>query len=209
MGALVQLLLSASALLDFPFVLGGHGYDTGVMPRGEPRGDDDGEGGIGVGWIVAVLLLTLVTAALLVSLNPSNAWAKLKAVAPMASIVVIIAAPLLVWAGSSEGDEETLIVERASGVTGAPEFLISLADEDLNTLETTNGKRAVRVECLGREGQVVLDSEQRWPFISEPGYDYPHAHQAASAEQLQRADRCRLRGTRVRLEADVKGALTG
>jgi hypothetical protein len=203
---MMQLLFSVFALLDLPTVLGGHGYlpSSGREPRG-----DDGAGGIGMASIVAVLVLALVTVGLLVWLSPSSARAKLKALAPRALTVVIIAMPLMVWAASSGGDEKNLIVERATGLTGAPELLLSLADKDLNTLETTKGKRAVRVECLGREGQVVLHAEHRWPFISERGYDYPHAHQPAKAEQLQRADRCRLRGTRVRLEADVKGALTG
>jgi hypothetical protein len=201
----MQLLLSA--LLDIPTFIGGHGYDTGALPRPESGGDDGGEG-IGMASIVAALGLSVITVGILIWLDPSNARAKLKAVLPGAPIVVLIAAPLVVWAGSSGDDEKGLIVERATGLTGAPEFIVSLADEDLNTLKTTDGKSAVRVECLGREGTVVLTAKQSWPFINEPGYDYPHAHQAASREQLQQADRCRLRGTRVRLEADVKGALT-
>ena len=35
------------------------------------------------------------------------------------------------------------------------------------------------MECLGRDG-LVLGARQRWPFVTEPGYDYPHVHQAAS-----------------------------
>jgi hypothetical protein len=155
-----------------------------------------------------VLFLALFTIALLVSLNSSGAIAKLKAFGPKALIVVVIAAPLIAWAASSSGDEKSLIIERWTNDTGAPELIVSLGKRDLNTLDATNGKRAVRVECVGREGQVVLDAKLRWPFLNDPGYDYPHVHQAASREQLQRADRCRLRGTRVRLEADVKGALT-
>lgn len=202
----MRLLLFVSALLDLSFILGGHSYDFDGLSRGDSGGDHE-ESGIGVGWILAVLFLALFTVGLLVSLDPSGAIAKLKAVAPRALIVVLIAAPLIGWAASSRSEEKSLIVERATGLTGAPELLVSLADEDLNTLRTTNGTRVVRVECVGRDGQVVLDAEQKWPFINEPGYDYPHAHQAASPEQLQRADRCRLRGTRIRLEADVTGAL--
>jgi hypothetical protein len=213
---MIPLLLSVSAALDFPIIVGGHGYDFGGSSRGEPRGDDGG-GGIGMASIVAVLFLTLVTVGLLAWLSRREKGSRdengvralrVKSVAPIALTVGLIATPLLLWTVSSGGDEKSLIVERATGITGSPEFLVSLGDKDLNTLETTNGKRTVRVECLGREGQVVLDAKQKWPFINEPGYDYPHIHQAASQEQLQRADRCRLRGTRVRLEADVEGALT-
>jgi hypothetical protein len=200
-------LLAVFALLDFPFILGGHLYDVGGSPRGEPRGDDEA-GGIGMASLIAVLIVTLVAVGLLVWLSPSSAGRKLKALAPMA-LPVAVAAPLILWAATSGGDEKSLIVERATGLSGAPELIISLGDQGLNTLETTNGKRAVRVQCLGREGHVVLDAKLRWPFIiSERGYDSPHVHQSASAEQVRRADRCRLRGTRSRLEADVEGALT-
>ncbi|MGH2946129.1 MAG: hypothetical protein ACRDPC_07720 [Solirubrobacteraceae bacterium] len=159
--------------------------------------------------IVAVLVLALVTVGLLVWVSPSSARAKLKAAAPRAFTVVIIAMPLMVWAASSGGGEESLIVERSTALTGAPELLVSLADKDLNTLNTTKGKTTVRLECVDREGHVVLDAEHRWPLLLERGYDYPHAHQVASLEKVQQADRCRLGGTRIRLETEVEGALTG
>jgi hypothetical protein len=201
----MQLL---ALLLDIPSLEAGHQYDFRDVPPGESDGGGE-VGGIGMPWIIAVVVLALVAVAVLVSLNPSKAIARLKAVAPKALILVIIATPLIAWAASSNGGEqESLIVERWTNDAGAPELIISLGTKDLNTLETTNGKRTVGVECVGRDGIVVLAAEQRWPFIDgEPGYDSPHAHQAASREQLQRADRCRLRGTRVRLEADVTGVL--
>jgi hypothetical protein len=213
-----QLFLSA--LLDFPIILAGHeGSITGKRSPDAGSGAEDG-GGIGMAPIIAVIVLAVVTVGLLVWLNRQEKASvgeqgagslKLRSVAPAGFIAAIIAMPLIVWAASSGGDEEkSLMVERSTSRTGAPEFILTLGEDDLNTLETTNGKRAVRVECLGREGQMVLDAKQRWPFRSkEPGYDYPHTHQAASRQQLQQADRCRLRGTRVRLEAEVEGALTG
>jgi hypothetical protein len=197
-------------LLDVPFIEAGHQYDFRDVPPGESSGEGGG-GGIGTVWIVAVGLLALVVVALFVSLNPSKAIARLKAVAPKALILVVIAVPLIAWAASSGGDEQqSLVVERWTNDAGAPELIIWLGEKDLNTLETTDGKRTVQVECVGRDGQVVLDAEQTWPFVdNEAGYDAPHAHQPASREQLQRADRCRLLGTRVQLETDVTGALTG
>jgi hypothetical protein len=197
-------------LLDVPFIEAGHQYDFRDVPPGESTGEGGG-GGIGTVWIVAVGLLALVVVALFVSLNPSKAMARLKAVAPKALILVVIAVPLIAWAASSGGDEQqSLVVERWTNDAGAPELIIWLGEKDLNTLETTDGKRTVQVECVGRDGQVVLDAEQTWPFVdNEAGYDAPHAHQPASREQLQRADRCRLLGTRVQLETDVTGALTG
>jgi hypothetical protein len=215
---MIPLLLSIVGALDLPIIVAGHQYDFGSSPPGEP-GDDDGGGGIGMASIVAVLFLTLVTVGVLAWLNRREQGSsaenrvralKMKSIAPLALTVVLIATPLALWTASSGDEDETLIVERATGVTGSPEFIVYLEDDDLNTLKTTHGKRTVRVECLGREGQVVLDSKQRWPFTNnEPGFDSPHIHQAASREQLQQADRCRLRGTRVRVEADVEGGLAG
>jgi hypothetical protein len=207
----MRLLPSVLELVDFSSVLAGHGYDVGGSSRGDSSGSDD-EGGISMPWILAVVVMALVTVGILVSLNPSSAIAKLKMFAPKALILVIIATPLIAWTASAGGDEkndgQSLIVERATAANGAPELLVSLGDDDLNTLETTNGEKVVRVECVARNGEVVLDAKQRWPFVDEPEFDYPHAHQPASREQLQRAYRCGLRGTRIRLEADVKGALT-
>ena len=195
-------------LLDVPSIEAGHQYDFRDVPPGESGGGE--EGGIGAPWIIAVVVLAVAAVAVLVSLNPSKAIARAKAAAPKALILVVIAAPLVAWAAFSSGDEQqSLTVERWTKDAGAPELIIWLGEKDLNTLETTNGKRTVQVECVGRDGQVVLDAEQTWPFVdNEAGYDSPHAHQPASREQLQRADRCRLRGTRARLEADVTGALT-
>jgi hypothetical protein len=204
-------------LLDSSLVLAGHGYDFRGSPSGDSGGGDNG-GGLSMEWIVAVLLLALVTVAVLMWLNrreegPGDGDGaramKLKSVAPLAFTVAVIAAPLVVWTTSSGGDEKSLTVERWTSPTGARELLVSLGDDDLNTLKTTNGRKTVRLECRGRQGQAVLDARQKWPFIRETGYKYPHAHQAATSEQIQRADRCRLSGIGKRLEADVEGALTG
>jgi hypothetical protein len=204
---MTQLLLSVSALLDFPTFFGGHTYDTGATPFRDSGGGSGG-GGISMGWVAAVLLLTVFTAGVLVSLDPSGARAKLQSVGPAAVMAVVILAPLMLWAASpGGGDEPNLLVERATTRAGNPELIVYLGEDDLNTLRTTKGKRAVSLECLGRRGQVVLKARKRWPFINERGFDYPHVHQPAGVGQVHRVDRCRLRGTRVRLEADVEGAL--
>jgi hypothetical protein len=183
-------------------VLGGHnGYGKEIRESAA-----NGEGGIATAWIVAVAVLAVGTIGLLVCLSSSDTKAKLRRVAPGLFIAAVMATPLMVWASTSGGDDQSLIVERATSPTGTPELIVSLGEDDLNSLDTTNGKRAVRVQCLGRGGQMVLEGAQKWPFATEPGYDYPHAHQAATAEQLRGADRCRLDGTHVRLEADVGGA---
>jgi hypothetical protein len=206
------------SLLDSSLVLAGHGYDFAGAPSGEGAGDDDG-GGLSMEWIVIVALLAVVTLGILWWLNkreqePVDAAGasafKLTSVAPVVFTVAVIAAPLVLWTTASGGDDKALMVERFRNVdTDAPELLISLGDEELNKLTTTGGKTSVRIECIGRQGQPVLTGRQKWPFIRERGYEYPHAHQAATPEQVQRADECRVRGTRVTLDADVEGALTG
>jgi hypothetical protein len=202
----IALLSLVLAQIDFPWVLAGHGYDVGGGPARDGSGVDD-EGGISTRWIVAVLLVALITAGVLVSLDPGAARKKLRSVGPKALIAVFIAAPLVAWTASAGGEKKGLIVERAIGPSGAPELLVSLGDEELNTLGMTNGATFVRVECVGRDGQVVVDGRHRWPFTGEVSFDSPHAHQPASRKQLRQADRCRLRGTHARLEADVEGAL--
>jgi hypothetical protein len=193
-------------LFDLP--LAGHGYDVGGSSGGGSGGGGDDEGGISTIWIVALACLALVTVGVLLWLNPSGARLNVRSIAPKVLIAVIIAAPLVAWTVSSRGGEENLIVERWTAPDGTPELLVSLGEDNLNTLETTNGKRVVRVECVGDEGRVILDDEQKWPFPNEANYDYPHVHQAASRDQLLQAETCRLRGASVELEADVEGSLT-
>lgn len=194
------------SLADFPTILAGHGIDLGTSPRGDSTGNS-GDGGLSLPWIIAVIVLIVATIGILISLNPSAAAARLKTVVPATLLLLIIAGPLVAWTSLSKGAPKGLMVERAIGVDGAPELLVSLGDAALNTLKTTNGKLLVRISCVGRSGDPVLDVEQKWPFIDEPGYKYPHAHQPARRDQLQRVDRCRLRGTSIVLEAAVKGAL--
>jgi hypothetical protein len=196
--------------MRFLLPLAGHtGYNPGNVTPGDSAGDGGGSGGLGAPWIFAAIGVALIAVTVLVWLSPASTRARLRALAPKMLILVVIAAPLVVWAAASQrGGGEKLIVERWVNPAGALELIVSLADEGMNTLETTDGRRAVRIECVDRDGQVVVDAERPWPFRNnEEGYDYPHIHQAATREQLQRADRCELRGTRVRLEADVKGVL--
>ena len=197
-------------LRDLPAILAGHAYDTGQQ-RQEPSGSaGEGGGGIPTTSLVAVLLIALVTVAVLVWISP-GARARARSLAPLALLAGVVLTPLIAWtvasSSSSEEDRAPLLVDRAKGLKGEPELLVSLTDETLNTLPMTGGRRAVRVICVDRDRQVVLDDRQRWPFIDERGYDYPHVHQAASTEELGRVERCVLHGTRTRLAADVKGAL--
>lgn len=202
----VRRLLFLVAVDLFPTILAGHGLDVGASSRRESDGDDE-VAGLSMPWILAAGSLALITAGVLLWLNP-GARTRLKAVAPMAVIAIIIAAPLVAWTASAREDKvKSLMVKRETALTGAPELLVSLGEDDMNSLKTSNGKKVVRVVCVGRDGQVVIDRKKEWPFVYERGYDYPHAHVLASRAQVRRAQRCRLRGTRVLLEADVEGRL--
>lgn len=204
---MIRRLLVFVALDFLTTILAGHGYDVGASSRRESNGDDE-IAGLSMPWILAAGGLALITAGVLVWLNP-DLRKRARSVAPMAVIVLIIAAPLVAWTATSGDDEKrpNLMAERSTALTGAPELLISLGEDDLNRLQTTGGKRAVRVVCVGRDGRVVLDVRKRWPFVDELGYDFPHTHLVTSRAQVQQAQSCRLRGTRMLLEADVEGRL--
>ena len=128
----------------------------------------------------------------------------LRRYAPAIVIVVLVAAPLAIWAassgGSSDGDKEGLIAERGVSLTGAPELVLSIA----GPAEVTSGASSVRVECTDKDGNVIVKAEQPWPFIEEPGFPYAHVHQGGDAEKIEGARRCRVLGTNKRLEAAVR-----
>lgn len=204
---MIPLLSLLLAQVDIPWIVAGHGYDVGTGPPREGSEVDDEEREIGTRWIVAAVLVALIAAGALVALDPSAARRKLSRFGPRALILVLIIAPLVVWTASAGDEEDPLTVERTFDVDGEPELLVALGDEKLNTLAMTDGKRAVRVECVGRDGEVVVASAHRWPFVDDVGFDAPHAHQPGSRDDVERVDRCRLLGTREQFEAEVKGVL--
>ena len=210
-----------STLFDSVLILAGHGDSITGNPSA-PAGDVDDDRGIGIVPIAGVILLGLGVVVLLMWLNRQESEegdlavgadgasaVRLKSVAPLALIAAVIGAPLILWTASSGGDDKKLLVERYTNDKGNPELLVSLAEDDLNTTKATKGKLSVQLQCTGRDGQRVLVARQTWPFLKEKGYEYPHAHQAATSEQVRRADTCRLVGAGPGLKADVKGALSG
>jgi hypothetical protein len=123
--------------------------------------------------------------------------------APVAVILLLVAAPLAIWAATSGGSDEEqkgLIVERSVGLNGEPELVISIAGD----VQVTSGASNVRVECTDANGTVIVKGTQPWPFIEEPGYPYAHVHQTDSPEKIEGARRCRVLGTDERLEAKVQ-----
>jgi hypothetical protein len=203
----VRRLLFFVALDFLTSILAGHGLDVGSSSSRDSDGEDK-IAGLTLPWILAASSVALVAAGVLLWLNP-DARRRVRRVAPMAVIVLIIAAPLVAWTASSGEKEkpQNLRVQRETALTGAPELLVSLGEDDMNTLKTTGGKRSVRVVCVGRDGRVVMDRKKQWPFVNERGYDYPHVHLVATRAEVQRAQRCSLKGTRILLEAKVEGRL--
>jgi hypothetical protein len=124
--------------------------------------------------------------------------------APVIVIVLLVVAPLAIWAatsgGSGDGDKQGLIVERGVSTTGEPELILSIAGD----VEVTSGASSVTVECLDKDGKTLIKGTQPWPFIEEPGYPYAHVHQVDSPEKVEGARRCRVLGTNARLEAKVQ-----
>jgi hypothetical protein len=121
----------------------------------------------------------------------------------VAVILVLVAAPLVIWAatsGGSDGGKKGLIVERTVGLNGEPELVISIAGK----VEVTSGASNVRVECTDANGKVIVKGTQPWPFVEEPGYPYAHVHQTDSPEKIEGARRCRVLGTNTRLDAAVQ-----
>jgi hypothetical protein len=127
----------------------------------------------------------------------------LRRYAPVVVILVLVAAPLAVWAATSGGSDEEkqgLIAERSVGLTGEPELVLSIAGE----AQVTSGASSVRIECTDKDGKVIVKGTQPWPFVEEPGYPYAHVHQSDSPEKIEGARRCRVLGTDTRLEAKVQ-----
>jgi hypothetical protein len=127
----------------------------------------------------------------------------LRRYAPVVVILVLVAAPLAVWAATSGGSDEEkqgLIAERSVGLTGEPELVLSIVGE----AQVTSGASSVRIECTDKDGRVIVKGTQPWPFVEEPGYPYAHVHQSDSPEKIEGARRCRVLGTDTRLEAKVQ-----
>ena len=106
--------------------------------------------------------------------------------------------------GDDDGADTRLTVERAFVPgTRQPELLVSVPRK-LNVPETANDGRTVRLTCDDDDGATVLRARVDWPFLEEPNYPLPHAHQPASAADLARVSECRVTGASVRLSGRMR-----
>ncbi len=123
--------------------------------------------------------------------------------APLLLIALLVITPLAIWAATSGGsgnNGKKFYVERSVGLTGEPEILVTIDDPEVRV--TTNGT-TVEVECTDVEGNPIVKGTQAWPFPLEAGFP-PHAHVAATPQEVEQARRCRVIGTNKKLEAEVQ-----
>jgi hypothetical protein len=126
-----------------------------------------------------------------------------RTILPVAAIGALIVVPILIWAATSGGSGDKLRIDQAVSVTGGPEIVVNIP-KNLNTPAEAKNSANVKLICVDGGGKTVLSADQDWPFINEPGYPYPHVHQAVSPQQLQQIAKCRIEGTKTKLEGNLR-----
>ena len=106
--------------------------------------------------------------------------------------------------GGEGGDGDRLTLERTVVPgTRQPELLVSV-NRELNVADTAKDGRTVGLDCRDGDNRVVLNARVEWPFIEEPNYPLPHAHQPVSGGDLDRIATCRVTGTTVALRGRMR-----
>jgi hypothetical protein len=127
-----------------------------------------------------------------------------KTVLPLIVILALIVLPIVVWAATSGGSNgNSLRIDQGVSVFGGPEIVVNVPKK-LNTPAEANNSTNVRLICEDAGGKPVLQTNQDWPFINEPGYPYPHIHQPVTPKQLQAIARCHLVGTKTKLSGNLR-----
>ncbi len=126
-----------------------------------------------------------------------------KTIIPLLAILALIVVPIVLWAATSGSGGEKLRIDQAVSVYGGPEIVVNIPKK-VNDMAETRGSSNVRLICEDSGGKTVLQTNQDWPFINEPGYPYPHVHQPVTPKQLQAIARCRLEGTKTKLEGNLR-----
>lgn len=125
---------------------------------------------------------------------------------PLLGILAVIVVPILIWAATSGGSDNKLRIDQGVSVYGEPEIVVNVPKK-LNTPGEATDSTSVRLICVDASGHTVLATDQVWPFINEPGYPYPHIHQPVTPQQLQAIAKCRLVGTKTKLEGNLRRTL--
>jgi hypothetical protein len=126
-----------------------------------------------------------------------------KTVVPALAILAVIVVPVLIWATTSGGSSDQLRIDQGVSVYGEPEIVVNVPQK-LNTPAEAKNSTNVRLVCVDAGGKTVLATDQDWPFINEPGYPYPHIHQPVTPKQLQAIAKCRVEGTKTKLEGNIR-----
>jgi hypothetical protein len=119
------------------------------------------------------------------------------------AILTLIVAPVLIWAATSGGSDNELRIDQGVSLVGQPEIVVNVP-KNLNTPAETNNSSNVKLICVDASGDPVLSTDQDWPFIDEPGYPWPHIHQPVTPQQLQRIAKCRIDGTKTKLQGNLR-----
>jgi hypothetical protein len=120
-------------------------------------------------------------------------------------VLLAVALPLTVVAvlGSGEGDDEeesSLRVERSPDL---PELRVYL-DPEVNKRQRTGGRPNVLVECLDEAGEVVVRSDEPFPFTdTDQNTLDPHVHMPVNPARIGEVVRCRVRPSDPPLEGPV------
>jgi hypothetical protein len=126
-----------------------------------------------------------------------------KTIVPALAILALIIVPVLVWAATSGGSGDKLRIDQGVSVYGEPEIVVNVPKKLNNPAEAHNAPQ-VHLVCVDGGGKTVLEDDQDWPFINEPGYPYPHIHQPVTPQQLQAIAKCRVEGTKTKLEGNLR-----
>jgi hypothetical protein len=120
-------------------------------------------------------------------------------------VLLAVALPLTVVAvlGSGGGDDEedtSLRVERSPDL---PELRVFL-DPEANKPDRTGGRANVLVECLDEAGEVVVRSDEPFPFTdTDQNTLDPHVHMPVNPARIGEVVRCRVRPSDPPLEGPV------
>jgi hypothetical protein len=126
-----------------------------------------------------------------------------KTILPILTILVLVVVPIAIWAATSGGGKNNLRIDQGVSVYGEPEIVVNVPKK-LNTPGEATNSTSVKLICVDASGKTVLATAQYWPFINESGYPYPHIHQPVTPKQLQEIARCRLEGTKTKLEGALR-----
>ena len=129
-----------------------------------------------------------------------------KTILPALAILALIVVPILIWATTSGGSDNQLRIDQGVSTYGEPEIVVNVPVK-LNNPAEANDAASVKLVCVDSGGKTVLATDQAWPFINEPGYPYPHIHQPVTPKQLQAIAKCRVEGTKTKLEGESSESL--